>query len=444
MKKRFLSAAIAVLFLILNASLPVLAYSDGAPKYATPAGYNDHDYQLLVTFLELIDVYGVKNGEKLAEAIGKVYDPTDPSTWSEVFYEDEPLEYGVVWNDFGSSGKRVAALYFRNITLVGGLDVSCCEKLGGIYSNYSKIESVYAADCPELYSVTMTNGYLIDAFFPNCPRLRWVELNNNSLTQVDFSGCSWLYSLNIECNMLGAIDVSDSPELGWFSCARNDLTSLDLTHNGDLYHIDCSHNRLTALDVTHNPELIGIVACCNHLTSIDLSHDPEVEMLDLRENALVSIDLTANHVQHFDLISAEGSGTVGVAYGWSEDLDDPSNEDSILLDCAAAKPNAGSEFLGWYSENGEFLTGEPELDYGVFGVSRAVARFTEAELIPGDADGNGVVDMTDALTVLRAAMGLVQLAGEAEALCDVNHDGAVSITDALLILRCAMGIIQGL
>ncbi|MBR4657861.1 MAG: 5'-nucleotidase C-terminal domain-containing protein [Clostridia bacterium] len=64
----------------------------------------------------------------------------------------------------------------------------------------------------------------------------------------------------------------------------------------------------------------------------------------------------------------------------------------------------------------------------------------EEEAIPGDANGDGVVDTEDALIILRAAMGIE---GDAEALlenCDVNEDGVIDTVDALLVLRMAMGI----
>ena len=66
--------------------------------------------------------------------------------------------------------------------------------------------------------------------------------------------------------------------------------------------------------------------------------------------------------------------------------------------------------------------------------------FVEEEAIPGDANGDGVVDTEDAPIILRAAMGIE---GDAEALlenCDVNEDGVIDTVDALLVLRMAMGI----
>ena len=59
---------------------------------------------------------------------------------------------------------------------------------------------------------------------------------------------------------------------------------------------------------------------------------------------------------------------------------------------------------------------------------------------PGDANGDGSVDMADALLVLRYAMGIVSTLPDLSA-ADADNSGAVDVGDALLILRAAMGII---
>lgn len=61
--------------------------------------------------------------------------------------------------------------------------------------------------------------------------------------------------------------------------------------------------------------------------------------------------------------------------------------------------------------------------------------------VPGDANNDGSVNMTDALLVLRYAMGLVDTLTN-EAAADVNGDGSINATDALLILRASMGLIE--
>ena len=61
------------------------------------------------------------------------------------------------------------------------------------------------------------------------------------------------------------------------------------------------------------------------------------------------------------------------------------------------------------------------------------------ELLPGDADGNGVVDVTDALMVLRYAMGIIGTLPRMDN-ADMDGSGTVNVTDAVMILRLAMGV----
>lgn len=62
------------------------------------------------------------------------------------------------------------------------------------------------------------------------------------------------------------------------------------------------------------------------------------------------------------------------------------------------------------------------------------------EYVLGDANGDGAVDISDALLTLRYAMSLVSSVEQPEA-ADVNGDGTVGVDDALMILRAAMGLI---
>ena len=58
----------------------------------------------------------------------------------------------------------------------------------------------------------------------------------------------------------------------------------------------------------------------------------------------------------------------------------------------------------------------------------------------GDVDGNATVDVNDARTVLRAAVGLEKLSPDAEKRADTDGDGKVTVNDARDILRTATGL----
>jgi hypothetical protein len=59
----------------------------------------------------------------------------------------------------------------------------------------------------------------------------------------------------------------------------------------------------------------------------------------------------------------------------------------------------------------------------------------------GDADGNGVVNIVDALAVARKVAGLPPPPTVNTLLADVDKNGTISIVDALHIARYAVGLV---
>ena len=116
-----------------------------------------------------------------------------------------------------------------------------------------------------------------------------------------------------------------------------------------------------------------------------------------------------------------------------------------------ATPNQDFEFLGWY-ENGTKISSEKSFNYQMKGQDCwLVAKFNynpenpgvpesqQADVdnqdnIPGDIDGDGIVDITDAVALINR-----YLAGTATTLdlsiADMNNDGVVDITDAVAIVN---------
>lgn len=116
---------------------------------------------------------------------------------------------------------------------------------------------------------------------------------------------------------------------------------------------------------------------------------------------------------------------------------------------------AGYSFLGWYnggtlmSENLSFSFYMPEDDMTL------TARFeynpvnpaepegdgtqTDVQTTPtGDANGDGIVNVTDAVYLINVCLGLTTEANTA--LCDVNSDGVVNVTDAVAIINICLKI----
>ena len=58
----------------------------------------------------------------------------------------------------------------------------------------------------------------------------------------------------------------------------------------------------------------------------------------------------------------------------------------------------------------------------------------------GDLDGDGQITANDALTILRASIGIEELPPEQRVIADVDNDGEITVNDALAVLRYSVGI----
>lgn len=79
-------------------------------------------------------------------------------------------------------------------------------------------------------------------------------------------------------------------------------------------------------------------------------------------------------------------------------------------------------------------------------IDAALAALIEAlmggEILMGDADLDGEITISDALLIMRHAMGLITLEGDALEASDYDESGEVDISDALLVMRVSMGILD--
>ena len=423
MSKKYLSLCIAAL-LVFALALPALALVDTQPKYNTPAGYNDHDYQKLVAFLEQADEDGVKNGEKVAAFLGNEYDPEDPTTWSSLgFWKDEDeTETGINWLNEEGEEHRLNEFdlgYYTDFELVGCLDLSGCESLGFLDCACNALTGLVITDCPHLWNV-------------NC--------GFNEITELDLSSVRSLYALTCSYNSISELDFSACPSLGSLTANSNELTSLDFSCSPGLEVLSCADNGLTELDVSACSALRYIYCPGNALTELDLSASPCLSDLNCLGSPLTELDLSAADLP-VDRIVSEGSGTVSFtnitsfyecgAY-WS------SGGNGWF---AAAVPADGESFLGWFNAAGELIGSDFSVSSEETEETDLTARFTGNAAVPGDMNGDGEVDISDALYVLRAAMGLLSVDPHQLLACDIDGDGELTVADALQVMRAAMGLI---
>jgi hypothetical protein len=87
-------------------------------------------------------------------------------------------------------------------------------------------------------------------------------------------------------------------------------------------------------------------------------------------------------------------------------------------------------------EGTQFTATATELDTGNTSEFSACFEFGAAEEVCGDSNDDGDVTASDALNVLRVAVGTASCAA---CICDVNSAGGITTSDALLVLRKSVG-----
>ena len=451
-KLKVIAAILLVLIMFISAmpiQLAAEAMTPPTTRYATPDGYNDHDYQKMVAFFEQTDENGVRNGEKLSEN----YDPTDPGTW----WEADGSEIGVEWT-VDDDEYRICEIRIGSSSLgmMGNLDVSGCTGLDRLDCSENQLTEINVSGCTALTDIDCSNNKLTELNVRTNTELYTLRCYGNQLTELDVSENTWLYELycfgnelvridisgctdldGLDCseNQLTELDLSGNTFLRWLYCSGNRITELDLTANSELEALRCSENQLTAIDVSANTSLTELHCSGNQLTELDLSENTSVYRLECENNYITFLDLTNNPIA-IKTVSAEGPGFIGVKtviHG------------EYLVPAISAVPAPGSTFCGWYATDGTLISTEAELVIDreeCYYPYHFIARFTAST--PGgigDVDGDGVVRVSDAVLIMRCALGLIEFTPE-QILCgDVDGDGVIKIADAVMVIRIALGLV---
>ena len=451
-KLKVIAAVLLVLIMFISAMPMQLAAEAMTPpttRYATPDGYNDHDYQKMVAFFEQTDENGVRNGEKLSED----YDPTDPGTW----WEADGSEIGVEWT-VDDDEYRICEIRIGSSSLgmMGNLDVSGCTGLDRLDCSENQLTEINVSGCTALTDIDCSNNKLTELNVSTNTELYTLRCYGNQLTELDVSENTWLYELycfgnelvridisgcidldGLDCseNQLTELDLSGNTYLRWLDCSWNRITELDLTANSELEALRCSENQLTAIDVSANTSLTELNCSGNQLTELDLSENTSVYRLECENNYITFLDLTNNPIA-IKTVSAEGPGFIGVKTVIPGEY---------LVPAISAVPAPGSTFCGWYATDGTLVSTEAELVIDreeCYYPYDFIARFTAST--PGgigDVDGDGVVRVSDAVLIMRCALGLIEFTPE-QILCgDVDGDGVIKIADAVMVIRIALGLV---
>ena len=253
--------------------------------------------------------------------------------------------------------------------------------------------------------------------------LEEIDCGKNMLTSLDVSKNTKLTKeLRFTENQIASIDLSNNIMLQSLGCAGNQLTSLDISNNTELTDVDCYNNHLTSLDVSKNTKLTYISCHSNQLTSLDFSNNPELEDLYCYNNCLTSLNVTGcSALTYLEIYRNSIYGKSMDAF--IESLPTVSNRPLKVVDnqnegnFMTTTQVAAAKAKGWTPQYAEY----PWQEYAG----------SEPEVLRGDVNGDGEVDMDDATFVTNIILGTEDATKEA----DVNNDGTVSMPDAMFIVN---------
>lgn len=153
------------------------------------------------------------------------------------------------------------------------------------------------------------------------------------------------------------------------------------------------------------------------------------------ENAArLSVDYTGNmsDTDQFVVMLVEGS-ELPTASNNNICYIDQMNGANLKSGCFDVYPMLPDETTGMTlyitSDRKDFTTITVPLNYAVSG------SYAEAPYVLGDVDGNGKVQVSDAVKVLEAVVEKTTLVGNQKLAADVNNDGRIQVSDAVKILE---------
>lgn len=426
MKKRI--AAFAAILMAFVFVFPAVSIGFAEDDVIVPEGYNEHDYLLVLSFLETCDEEGVKNGEKL----NPDYDPNDMSTWG---YHPWPGSYFhsfAAWTD--DEPKRLYYIGCESFPCVGDLIIS---------------------DCTGLVTVEFDNTEITSLVLENCLPLTNVYCSGSRIENISISGCPNIKRLYLDDNRIQSLELLEYPSLAYVRLDNNRISELTLGNLPALRDLRLGGNLLSELDVSSYDRLIKLNVNDNLLTELDVSSLPRLDELAARGNFFTELDFNSNHVAMRGVRSI-GTGNISYECYFYEDI-----SETPCTHYVHAEPGEGFRFVGWYNEQGELVseeadfggtgtvTWEPDKDFGYIPdpLTASGEDFLAARFVPvgepfllGDCNGNGVVESTDALLTMRCALRLIEETESMLVSCDMNASGAVDSSDALMIMRLALGI----
>ena len=175
-------------------------------------------------------------------------------------------------------------------------------------------------------------------------------------------------------------------------------------------------------------------------------------MIDDDENGRVCVS-SSNHTisnseSSFSITLNLSRGDV-LRFDWKVDSEADNDKLHFLVNAAEQAAISGQQTWANYSytapQDGSYTFTWSYIKNASVNVSNDTAWVDNVELVEyvppvPDINGDGSVDVNDALLVMRHAMAIITLSDAQLAIADLDGDGVVTVLDALLLVRMSLGI----
>ncbi len=290
---------------------------------------------------------------------------------------------------------------------VSSFDTSNVTEMGWMFCNCGKLTSL------NLSNFNTENVTWMASMFNACYSLENLDISSFNTGKVTNMNCMFIFCHKLTKLNLSHFDTSNVTDMGYMFNYCNDLTNLDV----------CSFNTSKVENMRY------MFSECNNLETLDLSSFDTGNVADM-DSVFYSMG-TKVYVSYPTL-----------SYGFGFDLDASKLKKIYVSDkWNTGKVTSSSEmFLGCTN-----LVGGKGTTYNPSHVDKAYARidggtaapgyFTEKIIqIMGDVNGDGVVDVADAVETVNYILGNASTIFN-KSNADMNSDGKISVFDVTAIIN---------
>ncbi len=297
----------------------------------------------------------------------------------------------------------------------------------------SQLTTLRCYDNTKLRTVEVYNSPLLTTFqCYNCPELQLVGSWNTNLSSLDLTGNTALTSVSCSNNpnLSTITNLSICTELIQLNIDKCNFSTLNVSNFANLKELRCSYNKLTSLNVSGKTQLTSCYCAYNQLTSLNVQNCSALVVVDCKHNQLTTLNV-------------QGCGKLRSIDCMCNSITESGMTTLVLTMPTLPSSNPGNFYVvSRFDENNVLTADHITVARYKNWIPKKWTGIEYVELfasLPGDANDNGIVNITDVTVMINAIM-VDNFSGINMTNADMNGDGVVNITDVTLLINHLMSL----